>query len=67
MERFHFHRRNQAPEENVADFLAQLQKLAKYCEFGDHLNKVLRDRFMCGLNSEVTQKHLLSETNLTLN
>ena len=48
-ERFHFHRRNQAPEENVADFLAQLWKLAKYCEFGDHLNEALRDRFVCGL------------------
>ena len=66
-ERFHFHRRNQAPEENVADFLAQLWKLAKYCEFGDHLNEALRDRFVCGLKSEVTQKRLLSETNLTLN
>ena len=66
-ERFYFHRRNQAPEENVADFLAQLRKLAKYCEFGDHLNEALRDRFVCGLKSEVTQKRLLSETNLTLN
>ena len=66
-ERFHFHRRNQAPEENVANFLAQLRKLAKYCEFGDHLNEALRDRFVCGLKSEVTQKRLLSETNLTLN
>ena len=24
VERFHFHRRNQAPEESVADFIAQL-------------------------------------------
>ena len=53
-ERFHFHRRNQAPEKNVAEFLAQLRKLAKYCELGDHLNEALRDRFVCRLKSKVT-------------
>ena len=65
-ERFHFHRRNQAPEESVADFLAQLRRLATFCEFGDHLNEALRDRFVCGLKSEVMQKRLLSEVDLTL-
>ena len=28
VERFHFHRRNQAPEESVTDFIAQLRRLA---------------------------------------
>ena len=31
------------------------------------MNETLRDCFVCGLKSEVTQKRLLSETNLTLN
>ena len=65
-ERFHFHRRNQAPEESVADFLAQLRRLATFCEFGNHLNEALRDRFVCRLKSKVMQKRLLSEVDLTL-
>ena len=63
-ERFHFHRRNQAPEESVADFVAQLRRLATHCQFGGHLNKALRDHFMCRLKSEVMQKCLLSEIDL---
>ena len=31
------------------------------CEFGDNLNKALRDSFVCGLKSEMMQKRLLSE------
>ena len=65
-ERFHFHRRNQAPEESVADFIAQLRRLATHCQFGDHLNEALRDCFVCGLKSEVMQKRLLSKVDLTL-
>ena len=67
MKRFHFHKRNQAAEENAADVLTQFQKLDKYLEFGDRLNETLRDCFVCGLKSEATQRCLLSETNLTLN
>ena len=65
-EQFHFHRRNQAPEESVADFVAQLRRLATHCQFGGHLNEALRDHFVCGLKSEVMQKRLLSEVDLTL-
>ena len=65
-ERFHFHRRNQAPEESVSDFIAQLWRLATYCEFGNYLDEALRDRFVCGFKSEVMQKHLLSKVDLNL-
>ena len=54
-ERFHFHKRNQAAEESVADYIVQLRKLATFCEFGDHLNEALRDRFVCGLKSNDTE------------
>ena len=66
-ERFHFHRRHQAPKESIADFVVQLWKLATHCEFGDHLSKALRDRFVYGLRSEVMQKRLLSEVDLSFN
>ena len=41
------------------------RKLTEFCEFGNFLNEALRDRFVCGLTSELIQKRLLSEDNLT--
>ena len=54
-ERFAFHRRQQAKGETVADYVAELRKLTKHCEFGAYLEEALRDRFVCGLRSEPTQ------------
>ena len=42
-ERFHFHRRMQVPGKSVADYVAELKRLATHCEFGDHLEENLRD------------------------
>ena len=65
-ERFRFHQRNQADSESVADYMAELRKLADKCEFGEHLTEALRDRLVCGLRSETVQKRLLAEEDLTL-
>jgi len=35
-----------------------------HCEFGAHLDEVLRDRFVCGLGNETIQKRLLAEKDL---
>ena len=64
-ERFTFHRRNQGAEESVAEYVAELRKLTLNCDFKDHLDEALRDRFVCGLRSEATQKQLLTESELT--
>ena len=56
-ERFHFHKRNQNPTESIAEFVAELKRLAGTCEFGQYLNDALRDRFVCGLLHEGMQKH----------
>ena len=64
--RFYFHRRDQDTNESTAEYVAELRKLASPCKFGDYLNEALRDRFVCGLRSESTQKWLLSEVDLTL-
>lgn len=66
-ERFLFHRLNQEADESVSDFVAKLRRLAKDCEFRDHLDEVLGDRFVCGLKNKTTQKRLLTEPNLTFN
>ena len=65
-ERFHFHRRNQVSGESISEYVAELRRLATHCEFGDYLQQDLRDRFVCGIRHENTQKRLLTETILTL-
>ena len=49
-------------------FVAELTKLTEYCEYGESLNDMLRDRLVCGINHERTQQlRLLSEgSTLTL-
>ena len=65
-ERFHFHRQHQLPGESIAKFIAELRRLSLHCEFREYLEEALRDRFVCGLRSETTQKRLLAEPNLKL-
>ena len=48
-ERFQFHRRNQAPNETVAEHEAELRQLVTHCAFGDYLSEAIRDRMVCGL------------------
>ena len=65
-ERFHFHRRNQAPGESITEYIAKLRRLASKCDFRAYLEEALRDRLVCGLLSEPIQRALLSEVDLTL-
>ena len=58
-ERFHFHRRMQAPGESVADYVAELKRLATRCEFGDHLEETLQDRLVCGMHNQGILKRLI--------
>ena len=65
VERFHFHKREQAVGETMAEYDAALRKLAVHCEFGNTLLDTLRDRFVCGLRHDAIQRRLLSEKGLT--
>ncbi|CAG2213598.1 unnamed protein product [Mytilus edulis] len=64
-ERFRFHKRDQKSGESINEYVAQIRKFSEYCNFPD-LNDTLRDRLVCGLKSEQTQKKLLSVQALTL-
>ena len=64
-QRFHFHKRDQAAGESIADYDASLRKLASQCKFGDRLEEALRNRFVCGLRHEAIQRCLLSEADLS--
>ena len=49
VERFYFYKRTQRSSESVAEYVTELKKMASSCEFCNHLDKALRDRFVCGL------------------
>ncbi len=51
------------PNESVAEFMAELRRLATQCEFGMNLDDSLRDRLVCGLRSS---RKLLTKADLTL-
>ena len=65
-ERFQLYKCDQKSGETIADFVAELRRLATNCKFGAHLDNALRDRFVCGLNNEAIQKRLLLEKDLTM-
>ena len=65
VERFKFHSRVRKPAESVATFVAELRSLSEFCNFGDTLDVMIRDRLVCGINDAVIQKRLLAEPKLT--
>ena len=66
VQRYKFHSRFRQPGESVATFVAELRSLAEFCNFGQTLDDMLRDRLVCGINEAVIQRRLLAEPRLTL-
>ena len=60
-ERFQFYKRSQQSGESIVEFVADFTELA----FRAFLDQALRDRLVCGLKNEQTQKKLLAEHDLT--
>ena len=52
-------------EGRLATFVAALRQLSEFCEFGETLNKMIRDRIVVGVSSEKIQLRLLAEPDLT--
>ena len=61
---FRFHSRFRKPSESVATFVTELRALSEYCNFGTTLEDMLWDRLVCGINNDVIQRRLLSESKL---
>ena len=51
-ERYMFNQRCQHPGESIADYVAELLRLANTCNFGDFMDDALHDCLMSGLASE---------------
>ena len=53
----------------ITQYIAELRKLSVtvHCDFKQYLDEApLRDRLVCGIQSEATQKRLLAVDNLTI-
>ena len=64
-ERFNFRRRSQLVGESVTEYVAELRRLARNCQFVDFMKEALRVRLVCGLQNEAIQRRLLTEAKLT--
>ena len=51
--------------ESVATYVAELRSLSEFCNFGNTLEEMIRDRLVCGINNRAIQKRLLVEPKLT--
>ncbi|CAG9820980.1 unnamed protein product [Phaedon cochleariae] len=61
-ERFNFYSAKKGKTESYSEYLARLNKgLAVYCEFGPFLKRVLRDKFITGLEAGPVLDKLLQE------
>ena len=63
---FHFYKRVQRTGESVAMYMAELRRLSLHCRFDAYHDQALRDRLVCGLRNESTQRSLLVEAYLSL-
>ena len=45
----------------MSSYSARLRHLASTCNYGEFLNRSLRDQFVCGIRNPATRKKLLSE------
>ena len=44
--------------ESIANYVAALKQIAKYREYGNTLNMMLRDCLVCGVNHQTYSKRL---------
>lgn len=61
VQRSRFYSRCRKFGESVTNYLADLCKLAEFCNFGEKLDDMLRDRLICGINDSAMQRKLLAE------
>ena len=61
-----FNSRFRKSDESVSTFVAELCALAEFCNFGDSLDNMIRDRVVCGIMNSKIQQKLLAEKPMTL-
>lgn len=64
-ESFKFNTTNQKQGETLAEYIVVLKSMAQLCNFGDFLDRALRDRFICGISNESIQRKLFNDSTVT--
>lgn len=64
-ERYVFSQRQQKIGEPFDNFLIEIRRLVRTCEYGNMENEMLRDRIVQGINQQRLQRELLGTANLT--
>ena len=64
-ERFKFRNQERQEGESITVYVAELQKLSEYCNFGKALEVMIRHHLVCGVKNESIQRRLLGERDLT--
>ncbi|KAM7298740.1 uncharacterized protein ISCGN_019311 [Ixodes scapularis] len=62
---YKFFSRNQLRGEPVRDFVVAIRQIADTCNFGDTLDRMLKDRIVCGLQNSTVRRQLLAKPFLT--
>ena len=65
-ERYKFNNRNQDLNESIDTYASALRALASTCDFGELKDQLIRDRIVCGMQSNAVRRKLLQEPKLTL-
>ena len=60
-----FNQRRQHPGESIADYVAELRRLAATCNFKDFIDDALCDCLVCGLANESSHRRLLTDADGT--
>ncbi|RVE46453.1 hypothetical protein evm_008920 [Chilo suppressalis] len=63
-ERYYYRQRRQFKTETILQYISELKRLTKFCNFGATLEENLRDQLVCGLASDVIRQRLFAEDNL---
>lgn len=61
-----FFMRKQKEGDSVRDFIAEFRRLAESCNFGSMMDRMLRDRIVCGIRDDDARRSLLTRATLTL-
>ena len=64
-ESFDFGTRYQKQDESISDLIVALKKLSIRCNYGEFLNRALRDRLVCGLKNPKIRNKLLNTEDLS--
>lgn len=61
---YKFYKRDQRDGEKASEYITELRKISSSCNFSD-LERMLRDRLVCGMSDHTLQYELLKKDNLT--